>query len=322
MFNKMKEKVSGEKIPNSMKSSLKLSLMDRLSDTSSTRNQEQTKTTLQTLNNNNNNNNTERVSNRSTNSKSQEQKKLKELEGKYEKLNERYNKISSALKLSKNDVTQLTEENSRHLQKINDQNKIVGEYQENDRKLKEAFDMVSAKHSDRLEELDEMRKKNREKDNLIEKLRGELKELKMENEKDEMRNELNEKNWKIKELNDELDDLRRSLHVELNKMNHSSLDNHKTATNLFKMNEQMDQLGNNEKLPNCTNLIFSNKTHEPTEVDLIYLKHVVLKFITNRDCQPIHLSKAISILLQLSNKEEMALSKYLATSKQNTWFSP
>lgn len=54
------------------------------------------------------------------------------------------------------------------------------------------------------------------------------------------------------------------------------------------------------------------------DVNFKYLKHVVLKFVTSREYEAIHLIKALSVLLNLSKDEEKTLKNTLEWKM--SWF--
>uniref|UniRef100_A0A8C4N5E8 GRIP domain-containing protein n=1 Tax=Eptatretus burgeri TaxID=7764 RepID=A0A8C4N5E8_EPTBU len=61
--------------------------------------------------------------------------------------------------------------------------------------------------------------------------------------------------------------------------------------------------------PPCTQE--SRRVDASTEINLAYLKHVILKFISSRESEAFHLVKAVSVLLQFDADEERLLREML-----------
>uniref|UniRef100_T1HRG0 GRIP domain-containing protein n=1 Tax=Rhodnius prolixus TaxID=13249 RepID=T1HRG0_RHOPR len=151
--------------------------------------------------------------------------------------------------------------------------------------------------SDKEQELNKLRKNISELSTQIGKLQEELeaKELKQIDEEHfksnlmRLEEQLFEKNKAIRVLQQKLADVKKTLQREF-----KVTDNGSSA----------DVISNHNTISGPP---ISNKSNGDNEVNFLYLKHVIMKFLTSREYEALHLTKAVATLLKLSAEEECLL---------------
>lgn len=89
--------------------------------------------------------------------------------------------------------------------------------------------------------------------------------------------------------------------------NNHQLQNRRTSSTIGFTHKPFNNTNNNAQL-----------SHLHDDVNFKYLKHVVLKFLTSREYEAIHLVKAVSVLLNFTNEEEKILKETLEWKM--SWF--
>uniref|UniRef100_A0A224XJM3 Putative golgin subfamily protein a member 1 n=1 Tax=Panstrongylus lignarius TaxID=156445 RepID=A0A224XJM3_9HEMI len=116
-----------------------------------------------------------------------------------------------------------------------------------------------------------------------------IEEEKLKSNLTRLEEELFEKNKAIRVLQQKLADMKKTLQRELKVTDNGSstevISNHNTITGQS----------------------ITNKTNGDNEVNFLYLKHVIMKFLTSREYEALHLTKAVATLLKLSAEEECLL---------------
>lgn len=140
-----------------------------------------------------------------------------------------------------------------------------------------------------------------------------------------------------------MNDLKKTLQKELKyhmlpneKKNESIFETPNNGQNSPKTNHDISPIVSNtslisqnsilpDKISNKFNNMISKKNHSTLDMTILhedvnfkYLKHVVLKFLTSREYEAIHLVKALSVLLNLSNEEEKIIKSTLEWKM--SWF--
>ncbi|CAF1050500.1 unnamed protein product, partial [Brachionus calyciflorus] len=162
-----------------------------------------------------------------------------------------------------------------------------------------------------------------------------------------LREELSEKNKTIKNLQQRLNDMKKTLQKELKyhmlpnektvpttpdtglespkipKPNLSNTQISPVSSNTSLVNHQISPLTKTPSLPHSTfsvkkNLSSSDMSVLHEDVNFKYLKHVIVKFLTSREYEALHLVKALSVLLNLSNDEEKIIKDTLEWKM--SWF--
>uniref|UniRef100_A0A8D8PW90 Golgin subfamily A member 1 n=1 Tax=Cacopsylla melanoneura TaxID=428564 RepID=A0A8D8PW90_9HEMI len=141
----------------------------------------------------------------------------------------------------------------------------------------------------------------------VEKLKVELTELRSQmNNKtstSELENELSEKNKTIRMLQQRLTDMKKTLQEELR--NHTTSNGSTRASPSESRNHT-----SGEDTPPVVQPVSSSSNGVRTseeDVNFKYLKHVIIKFLTCREYEAQHLTRAVSVLLRLSAEEEQHL---------------
>ncbi|KAL1457923.1 hypothetical protein WDU94_008103 [Cyamophila willieti] len=162
-------------------------------------------------------------------------------------------------------------------------------------------------NDDLLVKLNQYELASKRKNSDVEKLTTELTELKSQmNNKattSDLENELSEKNKTIRMLQQRLSDLKKTLQEELR--------NHTTSNGSTRVSpSESRNHTSGEDTPPVVQPVSSSsngvKTSED-DVNFKYLKHVIIKFLTCREYEAQHLTRAVSVLLRLSAEEEQHL---------------
>uniref|UniRef100_A0A0V0G7A4 Putative golgin subfamily protein a member 1 n=1 Tax=Triatoma dimidiata TaxID=72491 RepID=A0A0V0G7A4_TRIDM len=116
-----------------------------------------------------------------------------------------------------------------------------------------------------------------------------IEEEKLKSNLTRLEEQLFEKNKAIRVLQQKLADMKKTLQRELKVTDNGSstevISNHNTIAGQS----------------------ITNKTNGDNEVNFLYLKHVIMKFLTSREYEALHLTKAVATLLKLSAEEECLL---------------
>ncbi|XP_014204977.1 golgin subfamily A member 1 [Copidosoma floridanum] len=138
-----------------------------------------------------------------------------------------------------------------------------------------------------------------------EKMEGNEKTLKMSLL--DLEEQLNEKNKTIKVLQQRLADMKKTLHREL-RVPSSSLDSDlEPAASAAILNPSSSK----------TVTAKQNNSRED-DINFVYLKHVLIKFLTSREYEALHLTRAVATLLHFSPEEEKLLQETLEWKM--SWF--
>ncbi|KAL0104459.1 hypothetical protein PUN28_017292 [Cardiocondyla obscurior] len=197
------------------------------------------------------------------------------------------------------DIEIVKQENRQHkIENMELQNKV--DYLEEDliSKKKEA-DQVIVK----LKDFEQKTGKLEEAERTREKLEGNEKQLK--SSLLDLEEQLNEKNKTIKVLQQRLTDMKKTLQREL-KIPSSSLDSDVEASAAIL----------NPSSSKTVTARHSNSRED--DVNFKYLKHVLIKFLTSREYEALHLTRAVATLLHFSPEEERLLQETLEWKM--SWF--
>ncbi|EDW72054.1 uncharacterized protein Dwil_GK10646 [Drosophila willistoni] len=129
---------------------------------------------------------------------------------------------------------------------------------------------------------------------------------------DGVQEEIVEKNKTIKTLNQRLGDLKKTLQKELGRSAQSTTENESQNQGLGAHRNTNTTVDSRLKGNNKANCVIMDET------SFIYLKHVIVKFLTSREVEARHLVRAVSTLLQLTPEEEKLLHDTL--SWRTSWF--
>ncbi|XP_023168798.1 golgin subfamily A member 1 [Drosophila hydei] len=122
--------------------------------------------------------------------------------------------------------------------------------------------------------------------------------------------EIAEKNKTIKTLNQRLGDLKKTLQKEFRSAQTATIDvDTEQVMPAFRVTNAPIENFQSDNKPNCIIM---------DEVNFMYLKHVIVKFLTSREVEARHLVRAVSTLLQLSPEEEKLLHDTL--NWKMSWF--
>ncbi|XP_014253176.1 golgin subfamily A member 1 isoform X2 [Cimex lectularius] len=115
----------------------------------------------------------------------------------------------------------------------------------------------------------------------------------------DLEEQVTEKNKAIKVLKQKLADMKKTLQKELKVCENDGT-------------EMMNS--HNHSTPHKSNL----KENGDTEVNFLYMKNVIMKFLTSREYEALHLTKAVATLLKLSAEEECLLKDTIGW--RMSWF--
>ncbi|XP_054737127.1 golgin subfamily A member 1 isoform X2 [Anastrepha obliqua] len=152
---------------------------------------------------------------------------------------------------------------------------------------------------------------------------------------DELQREISEKNKTIKILNQRLADLKKTLHKEFRSaksfevekegngsymaVKSMSATNALAANNTILLSESLacEHCGTNTTTASTTSTSGTSSI-VMDEVNFKYLKHVIVKFLTSREVEARHLTRAVATLLRLTKDEEKLLQDTL--NWKMSWF--
>ncbi|XP_066112328.1 golgin subfamily A member 1 [Saccopteryx bilineata] len=127
----------------------------------------------------------------------------------------------------------------------------------------------------------------------------------LQKEKQDLQQQLLEKNKTIKQMQQRMLELKKTLQKELKI---------RPDNELFEVREKPGP-----EMPNVAPSVMNNADlTDAREINLEYLKHVVLKFMSCRESEAFHLIKAVSVLLNFSQEEENMLRETL--EYKMSWF--
>ncbi|XP_040178961.1 golgin subfamily A member 1 isoform X2 [Rana temporaria] len=132
---------------------------------------------------------------------------------------------------------------------------------------------------------------------------GDVMQLQRENQ--ELEQQITEKNKTIKQLQQRMVELKKTLQKELKL---------KPEAEIIDVREKP----NPDPLATSLTMTSSSDLTDLRELNLEYLKHVVLKFMSAREAEAFHLIKAVSVLLNFSVEEENLLKETL--EYKMSWF--
>ncbi|XP_071637778.1 uncharacterized protein [Temnothorax longispinosus] len=197
------------------------------------------------------------------------------------------------------DIEIVKQENRQHkIENMELQSKVENLGDDLMGKVKEAKQMIIT-----LKEFEQKVMKLEEAERTREKLEGNEKILK--SSLLDLEEQISEKNKTIKILQQRLTDMKKTLQREL-KIPSSSLDNDANASAAI-LNPSSSQ----------TVTARHNNSRED-DVNFKYLKHVLIKFLTSREYEALHLTRAVATLLHFSPEEERLLQETLEWKM--SWF--
>ncbi|KAM9324207.1 golgin subfamily A member 1 [Gastrophryne carolinensis] len=132
---------------------------------------------------------------------------------------------------------------------------------------------------------------------------GDIVQLQKENQ--HLEEQVAEKNKTIKQLQQRMAELKKTLQKELKLKPESEV------------NDLREKLNPDPPAPTFT-VTSSSDLNDSREINFEYLKHVVLKFMSARETEALHLIKAVSVLLNFSVEEENLLKETL--EYKMSWF--
>ncbi|KAI5742662.1 hypothetical protein M8J77_009888 [Diaphorina citri] len=179
-------------------------------------------------------------------------------------------------------------------------------------------------NDDLLAQLSQIELASKSKTSDVEKLKEELNELRSQvngTKLSDLETELSEKNKTIRMLQQRLSDMKKTLQQELR--NHTS--DPRSSPNETRNNTSDPRSSPNESRNNTSGEdtppvqpVSSRSNSLEDDVNFKYLKHVIIKFLTCREYEAQHLTRAVAVLLRLSAEEEQQLRDTL--DMRNSWW--
>ncbi|KAI5737196.1 hypothetical protein M8J76_010992 [Diaphorina citri] len=179
-------------------------------------------------------------------------------------------------------------------------------------------------NDDLLAQLSQIELASKSKTSDVEKLKEELNELRSQvngTKLSDLETELSEKNKTIRMLQQRLSDMKKTLQQELR--NHTS--DPRSSPNETRNNTSDPRSSPNESRNNTSGEdtppvqpMSSRSNSLEDDVNFKYLKHVIIKFLTCREYEAQHLTRAVAVLLRLSAEEEQQLRDTL--DMRNSWW--